>query len=54
MAEEPFVQGVLTWVTVNPGEKHICMMYQLNAIGAQGKIGSFHPITEGDWTEVRM
>ncbi|PRP88491.1 ankyrin repeat protein [Planoprotostelium fungivorum] len=37
MAEEPYVQGVLTWVTVNPG--------------AQGKIGSFHPITEGDWTE---
>jgi hypothetical protein len=31
------VSGKLTWVTVNPG--------------AQSQIGSFHPITEGDWTE---
>eukprot|EP01119_Soliformovum_irregulare_P017405 TRINITY_DN516_c0_g1_i3.p1 TRINITY_DN516_c0_g1~~TRINITY_DN516_c0_g1_i3.p1 ORF type:complete len:1681 (+),score=670.06 TRINITY_DN516_c0_g1_i3:13-5055(+) len=35
--DTPYVSGTLTWVTVNPG--------------AQGKIGSFHPITEGDWTE---
>ncbi|PRP87864.1 ankyrin repeat protein [Planoprotostelium fungivorum] len=35
--DAPFVSGILTWVTVNPG--------------AQAKIGSFHPITEGDWTE---
>ena len=31
--DTPFVSGVLTWVTVNPG--------------AQARIGSFHPITEG-------
>lgn len=35
--DSPFVSEVLSWVKVNPG--------------AQGKIGSFHPITEGDWTE---
>eukprot|EP01117_Protostelium_nocturnum_P000642 TRINITY_DN1074_c0_g1_i1.p1 TRINITY_DN1074_c0_g1~~TRINITY_DN1074_c0_g1_i1.p1 ORF type:complete len:1339 (+),score=623.19 TRINITY_DN1074_c0_g1_i1:199-4017(+) len=33
----PFVSGKLAWIVVNPG--------------AQAKIGSFHPITEGDWTE---
>lgn len=31
------VSGKMTWVTVNPG--------------SQARIGSFHPITEGDWTE---
>eukprot|EP00026_Physarum_polycephalum_P000319 Phypoly_transcript_00319.p1 GENE.Phypoly_transcript_00319~~Phypoly_transcript_00319.p1 ORF type:complete len:1731 (-),score=444.64 Phypoly_transcript_00319:70-5262(-) len=34
--DNPFVRGPLTWVTVNPGAQ---------------TIGSFHPITEGDWTE---
>ena len=29
----------MTWVTVNPGSQ------------SAGRIGSFHPITEGDWTE---
>lgn len=30
--------GELKWVTVNPGSQN-------------ARIGSFHPITEGDWTE---
>ena len=30
------MRGPITWVTVNPGAQ---------------TIGSFHPITEGDWTE---
>jgi hypothetical protein len=34
----PYVSGKLTWVTVNPGAQTV-------------RIGSFHPITEGDWTE---
>eukprot|EP01091_Cochliopodium_minus_P014082 TRINITY_DN470_c0_g2_i1.p1 TRINITY_DN470_c0_g2~~TRINITY_DN470_c0_g2_i1.p1 ORF type:complete len:1824 (-),score=771.42 TRINITY_DN470_c0_g2_i1:113-5584(-) len=34
--DAPYVSGKLTWVTVNPG--------------GQGKVGSFNPITEGDWT----
>lgn len=33
-----FVQGELEWVKVNPGSQ-------------TARIGSFHPITEGDWTE---
>jgi len=37
--DSPYVSGAITWVTVNPGA-------QKNA-----RIGSFHPITEGDWTE---
>lgn len=36
--DDMFVQGELKWVTVNPGSQN-------------ARIGSFHPITEGDWTE---
>lgn len=36
MDPNPFVRGPISWVTVNPGQQ---------------TIGSFHPITEGDWTE---
>lgn len=34
--DDPFVRGPLSWMTLNPGGQ---------------SIGSFHPITEGDWTE---
>lgn len=36
--ETMFVAGPMQWVTVNPGSQ-------------SARIGSFHPITEGDWTE---
>lgn len=32
--DNPFVRGPVKWVTINPGAQ---------------TIGSFHPITEGDW-----
>eukprot|EP00771_Trimastix_marina_P001861 gnl/Trimastix_PCT/2968.p1 GENE.gnl/Trimastix_PCT/2968~~gnl/Trimastix_PCT/2968.p1 ORF type:complete len:2220 (-),score=718.10 gnl/Trimastix_PCT/2968:78-6275(-) len=32
----PFVRGELTWLVLNPGRQ---------------QIGSFHPITDGDWSE---
>eukprot|EP01118_Nematostelium_gracile_P012221 TRINITY_DN4433_c0_g2_i4.p1 TRINITY_DN4433_c0_g2~~TRINITY_DN4433_c0_g2_i4.p1 ORF type:complete len:598 (+),score=159.56 TRINITY_DN4433_c0_g2_i4:17-1810(+) len=35
--DSPYVSGEMQWLKVNPG--------------AQNRIGSFHPITEGDWTE---
>ena len=38
--DSPFVSGPLTWVTINPGQQTQVQ-----------RIGSFHPITEGDWTE---
>jgi hypothetical protein len=33
-----YVEGPARWITVNPGQQ-------------SARIGSFHPITEGDWTE---
>eukprot|EP01126_Amoeba_proteus_P055454 TRINITY_DN6887_c0_g3_i3.p1 TRINITY_DN6887_c0_g3~~TRINITY_DN6887_c0_g3_i3.p1 ORF type:complete len:1928 (-),score=499.26 TRINITY_DN6887_c0_g3_i3:166-5883(-) len=33
-----YVQGPVRWITVNPGAQNT-------------RIGSFHPITEGDWSE---
>jgi len=33
-----YVAGPISWITVNPGSQ-------------TARIGSFHPITEGDWTE---
>jgi len=33
-----YVEGNVRWITVNPGQQN-------------ARIGSFHPITEGDWTE---
>ena len=38
--DSPFVSGSLTWMEINPGKQT-----QIQ------RIGSFHPITEGDWTE---
>ena len=38
--DSPFVSGEISWLDVNPGQQT-----QLK------RIGSFHPITEGDWTE---
>ena len=38
--DTPFVSGEISWLDVNPGQQT-----QLQ------RIGSFHPITEGDWTE---
>lgn len=34
--DSPYVSGTISWVTIDPGQQ---------------RIGSFHPITEGDWTE---
>jgi len=34
-----YVAGNASWITVNPGQQ------------TAARIGSFHPITEGDWTE---
>jgi ankyrin repeat protein len=39
-SDSSYVSGELTWVTVNPGQQTVVK-----------RIGSFHPITEGDWTE---
>jgi ankyrin repeat protein len=38
MVSTMFVAGPVSWVTVNPGSQN-------------ARIGSFNPITEGDWTE---
>src|SRR3990167_964216 len=38
--DSPFVSGEITWLDINPGQQTKLQ-----------RIGSFHPITEGDWTE---